>query len=198
MNNQLFVIFINTLVYALLAIVLLLTTSSAIERKLFKDNLTGAYNRSYFMSSLKSNLKLIKRKDYPVTIFIADIDHFKNINDTYGHPFGDKVLFNISSVVNGFMRRTDCFARYGGEEFAGILPGLSLENASIVLKRIHDAVGLTVTSDESIGAHAKVTISIGVSQLNNHESIEGAIKKADIALYEAKRERNKIVIAQPS
>jgi diguanylate cyclase (GGDEF)-like protein len=197
MKNQMFVILLNTLVFALLALVLLLTSSSTIEKKLFKDNLTGVYSRGYFMSFLKSQMRSIKRKDFPVAVFIADLDHFKKINDTYGHPFGDKVLSNISSVINSYMRKTDCFARYGGEEFAGIMPGLKMENAYAVIMRIHDAVGKTITTDESTGTQVSVTISIGVSQLNKFESIEDVIKKADAALYEAKKDRDKVVCAQP-
>jgi diguanylate cyclase (GGDEF)-like protein len=125
------------------------------------------------------------------------LDHFKKVNDTYGHPFGDKVLYNLSNVINAYMRKTDCFARYGGEEFAGIMPGLSMENAYEALKRIHDAVGATETVDESLGFRVKVTVSIGVTQLNNSESTEDAIKRADVALYEAKKERNRVVCAEP-
>jgi diguanylate cyclase (GGDEF)-like protein len=95
------------------------------------------------------------------------------------------------------MRKTDCFARYGGEEFAGIMPGLSMENAHEVIMRIHNAVGSTITSDESTGVQVKVTISIGVSQLDKHQSIEDAISTADVALYQAKKDRNKVVCSQP-
>jgi diguanylate cyclase (GGDEF)-like protein len=197
MKNQIFIILFNTVVFALLALVLLLTSSSSIEKKLYKDSLTGVFSRGYFMNFLKFQLKSIKRRDYPVAVFIADVDHFKDVNDTYGHPFGDRVLFNICNVINSYMRKTDCFARYGGEEFAGIMPGLSMENAYKVIMRIHDAVGETVTSDESLGINAKVTISIGVSQLNKYETAEEALKKADVALYAAKKERNKVVCAQP-
>jgi diguanylate cyclase (GGDEF)-like protein len=197
MKNQIFVILINTLVFALLALVLMLTSSSTIEKKLFTDNITGVYSRGYFLSFLKAQMKTINRKYYPVAVFIADLDHFKKVNDTYGHPFGDKVLFNVSNVINAYMRKTDCFARYGGEEFAGIMPGLSIENAYEALKRIHDAVGMTETYDESMGVRVKVTISIGVTQLNNHEPIDEAIKRADVALYEAKKERNRVVCAEP-
>jgi diguanylate cyclase (GGDEF)-like protein len=197
MKNQIFVILINTLVFALLALVLLLTSSGTIEKKLFIDNLTGVYSRGYFMSFLRAQLKAIKRKDYPVAIFIVDVDHFKKINDTYGHPLGDKVLFNVSNLMNSYMRKTDCLARYGGEEFAGIMPGLSMDNAYEVLMRIHDAVGATETCDESTGFQVKVTISIGVSQLNRNESMDDAIKRADVALYEAKKDRNKVVCAKP-
>ena len=197
MKNQRIVIFLNTSVFALLAFVLLLTSSSTLEKKIFIDSLTGVYNRGYFMNFLKSQMKTIRRNDYPVIIFIADIDHFKKVNDTYGHPFGDKVLFNICSVINAYMRKTDCFARYGGEEFSGIMPGLTMERAYKVIKRIHDAVGETETCDESMNVRVKITISIGVSQLNRFESHEIAIKKADVALYEAKKERNKVVYALP-
>jgi diguanylate cyclase (GGDEF)-like protein len=198
MKNEMFTILINTLAYALLALVLLLTSSNRIEKKLYIDSLTGVFSRGYFMNFLKSQLKAVKRKNYPVAIFIADVDHFKNVNDTYGHLFGDKVLSKICNVINAYMRKTDCFARYGGEEFAGIMPGLGAERSYDVIKRIHDAVAATVTSDESMGIQAKVTISIGVSQLTRYESIEEALKKADVALYEAKKERNKVVFAPTS
>jgi len=198
MNKQLFVILLNTFVFIVLAVVLLFVSSSAVEQKLFKDSLTGMYNRGFFVSFLKAQIKTLKRKDYPVVIFIADIDHFKSINDTYGHPFGDKVLTNVSGVMNDFMRKTDCLARYGGEEFAAIMPGLKMENAHDVIQRIHKAVCSTVTSDESGDMKIKVTISIGVAQLNRNASIENAIKNADIALYEAKKTRNAVVFYNPS
>jgi diguanylate cyclase (GGDEF)-like protein len=197
MKNQMFAILLNTLVFALLALVLLLTSSSTIEKKLFRDSLTGVYSRGYFMGYLKAQMKAVKRRDHPVVIFIADIDHFKKVNDTYGHPFGDKVLYNVSNVINAYMRKTDCFARYGGEEFTGVMPHLNMENAYTVIKRIHDAVGATETCDESKGVQLKVTISIGVTQLSRHESVEDAIKRADTALYDAKKERNKVVYAHP-
>ena len=198
MNKQLFVILLNTFVFIALAVVLLFVSSSTVEQKLFKDSLTGMYNRGFFVSFLKAQIKTLKRKDYPVVIFMADIDHFKSINDTYGHPFGDRVLSNVSGVMNDFMRKTDCLARYGGEEFAAIMPGLKMENANEVIKRIHNAVCSTVTSDESGETNVKVTISIGVAQLNKNASIDNAIKNADLALYEAKKTRNTIVFYTPA
>jgi diguanylate cyclase (GGDEF)-like protein len=193
MQNQMYVIVGNTVLFALLAILLLLLTSSTIEKRLFKDSLTGVYNRGFFTNFLKAQLKAIKKKDYPVMVFMADLDHFKNVNDTYGHPFGDKVLTNISSIMNSYMRKTDCLARYGGEEFVAIMPGLKPEHARDVVERIHQAVGNTVTNDESGNVSVKVTISIGVVHLDKNVGIENAIKHADIALYEAKKTRDAVV-----
>ena len=197
MNKQLFVILLNTFAFIILAVVLLFVSSSTVEQKLFKDSLTGMYNRGFFISFLKAQIKTLKRKDYPVVVFIADIDHFKKINDTYGHPFGDRVLANVSGVMNDFMRKTDCLARYGGEEFAAILPGLKMENSRDVIQRIHNAVCSAETVDDSGDLRIKVTISIGVAQLNRNASIENAIKNADIALYEAKKTRNAVVFYTP-
>jgi diguanylate cyclase (GGDEF)-like protein len=143
-------------------------------------------------------LKAIKKKDFPVMLFIADADHFKNINDTYGHPFGDKVLTNISSIMNSYMRKTDCLARYGGEEFVAIMPGLSPENANEVVKRIHEAVGNAVTNSDDGSISVRVTISIGVVHLDKNIGIENAIKNADTALYEAKKTRNAVVFYDSS
>jgi diguanylate cyclase (GGDEF)-like protein len=193
MQNQKFIIIGNTLIFILLAVVFIFLSSSSIERRLFTDSLTGIYNRGFFNRFLRTQLKAIKKKNAPVMLFIADVDHFKKINDTYGHPFGDKVLANISSIMNSYMRKTDCLARYGGEEFAAILPDLSPEHASEVVKRIHEAVGNTITIDDYEGISVQVTISIGVVLLDKHTNIEQAIKHADIALYEAKKTRNTVV-----
>jgi len=198
MHKQLFIILINTLVFIVLIVVLLLISSNTVERKLFKDSLTGMFNRGFFMSFLKAQIKTLKRKEYPVIIFIADIDFFKKVNDTYGHLFGDKVLSHISGIMNDFMRKNDCLARYGGEEFAAIMPGLKMEEASALIQRLHKAVASAVTSDDSGNIKLQVTISIGVAQLNRNESIENAIGNADTALYEAKKTRNTIVLYTPS
>jgi diguanylate cyclase (GGDEF)-like protein len=197
MHKQLFVILINTFVFIILALVVLFVSSTAVEEKLFKDSLTGIYTRGFFVSFLKAQLKAIERKDYPVIVFIADLDHFKEVNDTYGHPFGDRVLSNISGLMNNFMRHSDCLARYGGEEFAAIMPRLKMENAYEVLRRIHNVVGSAFTSDESGDIKVNVTISIGVAQLNKKASIDETIKNADLALYEAKKTRNAIVFHTP-
>ncbi|MDR2897806.1 MAG: GGDEF domain-containing protein [Spirochaetaceae bacterium] len=198
MRNQFSVILVNTVIFALLAILLLLMTSNSIEKRFFTDSLTGIYNRGFFTNFLKTQLKAIKRKDFPVMVFMADVDHFKNINDTYGHPFGDKVLTNISGIMNSFMKKTDCLARYGGEEFAAIMPGVNLEQARNIVKQIHEAVGNSVTKDETDGISAQVTISIGVVRLDRNASTDDAIKHADIALYEAKKTRNAVVFYDSS
>lgn len=193
MGDMLLTIVINILVLVLIAAAILLFSSNRLEKWLLQDGLTGIYNRGFFLDSLKAHLKAIKRNEYPVVVFMADIDHFKTVNDTYGHPFGDKVLANVSSTMNALMRKSDCLARYGGEEFSAIMPGLSLDKAQEVVSRIHAAVGRTVTRDEAAGTELCVTISIGVAAMTQYASVDQVIQNADIALYQAKKTRNTVV-----
>ncbi len=182
MRNQWIAMLINALVFTVLALIVLLISSTTIEKKLFTDSLTGVYNRGFFFSFLRAQLKAIKQKDYPVILFMADLDHFKQINDTYGHPFGDKVLSNVSAIMNAHMRKTDCLARYGGEEFAGIMPGLNMEQASEVIQRIHDAVGAAPVSDEegSVRIHRRRAVEPArVHQQRDQKSGHGSLRSEE-------------------
>ncbi len=197
LSSHLTVILINIFIFILLAAMLLLVSSSAVQKRLFKDSLTGVFTRGFFFSSLKAQLRMLKRKDYPAIIFMADIDHFKRINDSYGHPFGDLVLANIADVMKRHMRKGDCLARYGGEEFVAIIAGLDIKASYDVIKRMNSAVSTTITRDETEGREVSVTISIGVAELDKHESADQAVRNADSALYEAKKSRNTIVFHMP-
>lgn len=157
------------------------------------DGLTGLYNRRHFESNIEREFLRVKRYKAEMSLAMIDIDHFKNVNDTYGHQFGDYVLKEISSIIFASFRKTDMIYRYGGEEIAVILTETSLENSIIPLERLREKV----SQHEFIynGQSINMTISIGLSQYcegTKHE--RDLVKCADSALYEAKQGgRNKLV-----
>lgn len=172
--------------------VILLSTAS-IERMITIDALTGVYNRAFFMQSLKYQMKLAEKRKEPLVVFMADLDHFKNINDTYGHLFGDVVLETISQVMNNSLRKYDCLARYGGEEFAAYLPNVSLAEAKEVVMRIREKVEKTKMYNEETDAYVSITISIGVAEVTQGITMNTLLENADKALYKAKESRNQVI-----
>ncbi|MBF0320339.1 MAG: diguanylate cyclase [Nitrospirae bacterium] len=177
------------------------TEMAAYERKLhemnIKDGLTGIYNRRYLESRLKDEFDRHKRYCHALSIIMFDIDHFKAINDSYGHQYGDIILKKVSSTALNTLRANDMLARYGGEEFCCILPETTISNAMMVAERIRKNVESQENKFSGISGDitAKVTISLGVSELceltDTHEKL---LKKADDALYAAKHTgRNKVV-----
>lgn len=156
-----------------------------------KDELTGLFLREIFDVVLKKETEKAKRGGSPLCLIMIDIDDFKNINDTYGHLEGDKVLKRIGSVLNDSSREMDWVARYGGEELAIIMPKANMAKACNAAQRIRKTIEGIQFSDFS------VTVSIGVSQstasLNTPEKI---IKSADEALYAAKNNgKNQVVMS---
>ncbi len=134
-----------------------------------------------------------------LVLFVLDLDHFKNINDTYGHMFGDYVLSSVSATIKKFLRQNDYFIRYGGEEFVMILPQVTLENARDIAERIRMAVESVSLYNTEKDTQVKVTISIGVTTLNGERTLNAAqslLQNADKALYEAKRTRNRVAVFQ--
>jgi diguanylate cyclase (GGDEF)-like protein len=167
---------------------------SEIEKMATTDGLTGLLNHRLFQEKLTGEFKRLNRLSGPLSLLLADIDHFKKVNDTYGHPAGDLVLKGVSGVIRETIRDIDIPARYGGEEFAVILPGTDAVGAQKIAERLRKAVmAKTFTAD---GKSLKVTVSIGIATSpENSESKEGLIEKADQALYYAKNNgRNKAVI----
>jgi diguanylate cyclase (GGDEF)-like protein len=159
-----------------------------------KDSLTGAFNREYFGERLKTEIAYARRHQTEVSLLILDVDHFKRVNDTYGHPAGDAVLTNAVATLSRTLRGEDVVARYGGEEFAVILRGISLVNAMTVAERLRGLVEATQVVHE--GRTIRCTASIGVASLVCTEtSTEAAIiAVADRRLYLAKRGgRNRVV-----
>lgn len=158
------------------------------------DGLTSLCNHRSFQSELDQILKRARRAERPTALILLDIDHFKSINDSYGHPFGDQVLKGVAGALSDSMREVDLVARYGGEEFAIALEDSSIEDAKIAAERARTAV--EDLSFNCKGEDVKVTISLGVA-LFPSDSTEKAelIDRADQSLYEAKRRgRNQVRI----
>ena len=158
------------------------------------DPLTNIFNRRFGMMRLEEEYNRSIRMNIPLGVFIADIDFFKNVNDTYGHTVGDRVLILVSKIAKQALREGDIFIRYGGEEFMAILPGASTQDIGLVAERFRRMVQESVL--QHLNQEIKVTISIGITSYpeNDASKIEDLIEKADHSLYKAKETgRNKVV-----
>ena len=161
------------------------------------DKLTGCFNRTYMDEYLAKEVTRATRYHRPVSLIMADIDHFKRVNDTYGHQAGDLILINfVSSVRKGLRKNVDWIARYGGEEFLMVLPETDLKSAVLTAERLREIVSKSVTE---YGKHViSITASFGVagyepSSKNPEIPYEAIINRADSALYQAKNEgRNRV------
>lgn len=162
------------------------------------DALTGLANRRSFEDAMKRDLSRAQRTGTPLSVLIIDVDHFKSVNDTYGHQIGDFVLKRIADVLRATLRTGDLPARWGGEEFVALLPGSPIDGAKIAAERIRTMLEQTLMATQ--GKQFKVTASLGVAAFGGSASPEAGaelIAKADAALYEAKRTgRNKVVLAR--
>lgn len=157
------------------------------------DNLTGLHTRSALTKMLKQQQGILNKEKRTVVVFMADLDHFKRINDTYGHSFGDLVLNHVAGILQSSLRKSDCLVRYGGEEFAGCLPNTEMAAAEEIMHRMCKAVENTAIYNEELGKHIHITISIGYTMMTAGQSPATVINNADKALYEAKKERNRVV-----
>ena len=149
------------------------------------DGLTQIYNRKHWEESLEQEFSRAHRYSHSLSLIMFDLDHFKLLNDTYGHQGGDKVLIEIASLITSLLRLGDIFGRYGGEEFAVILPETSLKGAADVAERLRKAICETpiVFLDKTINT----SVSIGVAEITEKDnSYEDLISNADMALYKAK------------
>jgi diguanylate cyclase (GGDEF)-like protein len=150
------------------------------------DPLTGVANRRYFFERANQEFSRTKRRPTPLSIIELDIDHFKQINDKYGHAAGDEVLRTLSKTCQSLLRKADVFARIGGEEFATLLPDTNLDGAACLAERLRKAVvssKLTFSSSEF-----RCTISAGVASLRTTDNnIEECLLRADKSMYCAKR-----------
>jgi diguanylate cyclase (GGDEF)-like protein len=163
-----------------------------------RDGLTKAFNKKYFTDRLESEFTFATRHTSPLALVLFDIDHFKKVNDTYGHPAGDHVLFEISSLLSGALRAEDVFARYGGEEFAVICRGSDETQAQVVGERLRKAVEGHRFIYE--GALIPVTISVGIAVLPNPavKDANDIVGFADQALYKSKNGgRNRVTVYKP-
>jgi diguanylate cyclase (GGDEF) domain len=193
-RNQLVIILVSVVGSILLLSLSLLISSGKLEHAIYRDGLTGAYNKSYFLRSLRDQLAFAARKGTPLCVLIADIDYFKKVNDTYGHIFGDVVLKEISATISSMLRKMDCLARYGGEEFTLFLPETSLEDACRAAERIRVAVETAQIYNAEFDKAVGVTISIGVVKVKPGRTPTEAVEMADKALYQAKINRNEVAV----
>lgn len=157
------------------------------------DELTQLSNVRYFRIKLQGELEKAEKTEKPVSLIMIDLDHFKKINDTYGHPIGDQVIRSAAALLKSSVRATDIPARYGGEEMAIILPNCSVENAVIVAEKIRSGLeALEIPTEKGI---LRFTASLGVASFPVHaNSREDLVEKADQALYKAKHSgRNRVV-----
>ena len=158
------------------------------------DALTGAHNREHFDTQLRSELSYARRHKVEVSLAFFDVDHFKRVNDTYGHPAGDAVLIALANTIRNMIRNEDVFARYGGEEFALILRGIDSVGAHTVGERLRERVeAMRVPTD---GGELRVTVSVGCSSFAELEekTPEALVSAADKRLYAAKHAgRNRVI-----
>lgn len=176
----------------------LIARSKAFETRMRRDPLTGLLNHGQLMSSA-SRICAEKPEDSVHTIVMIDIDHFKIVNDTFGHPVGDKVLVGLAELLSDNLRSTDFIGRMGGEEFAIVMVGAGVEHSKLVIDRLRDlysSVQFDARSDDDLhsGKWFKSTFSAGIAPLQGR--VADCIKAADEALYQAKHQgRNMVVIA---
>lgn len=161
-----------------------------LEKLATTDPLTKIYNRLKLNELLAFEIKKADRYKMPLSLIMFDIDHFKDINDTYGHDVGDEVLVKLCDTVSVSIRETDVFARWGGEEFMIMLPNTSGAGAQVMAENLRKAVEHT-----NFGAAGIVTASFGVGEYSPEANMRELLKNVDDALYEAKRGgRNKVVL----
>jgi two-component system cell cycle response regulator len=154
----------------------------------YTDALTGVYNRRYMHSHLDRKIMEITEAGKPVSVMMFDIDHFKPINDTYGHAAGDEVLKQLAARVADNVRDFDMVARYGGEEFVVIMPTTPPEAAFMVAERVRNRIAGAPFPIPGQEEPLEVTVSIGVATTTDPaEEAASLVARADASLYEAKR-----------
>lgn len=168
---------------------------STLEEKIYIDSLTQIYNRAFLFEKGNHELRQALLTGNGLTVAMFDVDHFKKVNDNYGHDFGDYVLSTIAHIVSVNLRKSDTFARYGGEEFCILFPGTELPEAIIKAEKLRKKLASHVFEKNNV--RISVTASFGISVLNHDdqtETLERILKRADEKLYEAKKTgRNKVV-----
>ena len=164
------------------------------ETRARRDGLTGAMNRASFTSHAQREISKQRKMKRNVSLLFIDADHFKRINDTYGHGTGDQVLKRIIRITRRCLRNGDTVARWGGEEFVVLLPVTDLDGAQLIAEKIRKRIELENFDESATGLH--VTVSIGCVEMNSDEGLDELVARADQALYLAKDQgRNQTVAA---
>lgn len=169
-----------------------------LQHESITDALTGLKNRRYFDQRMSEEVALSLRHKLPLSLMLLDVDHFKKINDTYGHQIGDEVLSSLAKLISGMVRDSDIVARYGGEEIAIITPRTTKEEAALLAERLRELVEKTTvamvgTTQEVV----QVTVSLGICSLSAVITDKDALlEESDQALYLAKKYgRNRVVVS---
>lgn len=179
-----------------LALVTTANRSLEFEQAASVDSLTGLHNRRWLMESFPRTIRRCEQDGSPACLVMADIDHFKQLNDRHGHLLGDSVLRAVAHRLAESLRAPDLIARYGGEEFAILLPHTSTEEGLRIAERLRQAIAVLSLSEPTCDAVAATTISCGVAPLGLDNSLDHLIRRADEALYRAKAGgRNRVEVA---
>jgi len=170
--------------------------SLELERQATHDKLTRLFNRRYADDYLERQIESARRYDRDFTIALADIDHFKQINDRFSHAVGDQVLRRVAEILVNRCRKTDVVARYGGEEFLLCFPDTSSEFAEQICGDIRTTVENTEWTEisEEFGTHLYITISFGIAQAGNDARRKSILSDADTRLYQAKKKGRNLVV----
>jgi diguanylate cyclase (GGDEF)-like protein len=161
------------------------------------DELTGFYNRRYFLECLHYEMQRARRSGSPLSLLMIDLDHFKRINDRYGHIMGDIAMSTTARIISDLLRNTDIAGRYGGEEFCVLLPDTSLSGARVIAERMRQHIERE-EFPSSGGASFHVTCSIGIAEMERRTcDVAAFIKQADDALYQAKSSGRNLVVPMP-
>ena len=161
------------------------------------DPLTGLYNRRFLEDYAPKLFAIARRRDQPVGFIMMDLDHFKNINDVYGHEIGDRILRHFARTVTSTMRETNLTARYGGEEFIVVLPDTSTQSCALVAERIRKSVMDMEVPSSTEKPLPPITVSMGVASFpENGQTVEEVIQASDKSMYESKRNgRNRVSLS---
>ncbi|MBN1256973.1 MAG: diguanylate cyclase [Planctomycetes bacterium] len=163
-----------------------------LEKLSITDPLTGLYNRRRFFNAFGQEIIRATRYHHPLSLIMLDIDLFKNVNDTYGHPVGDEVLRGMAAILNQQVRETDILARYGGEEFVMMLSETEAESAKIIAERLRQNIESAVFIKNK--PELRITVSMGVSSQKGTLEPNAILAAADEALYQAKRSGRNCVV----
>ncbi|MDB9416114.1 diguanylate cyclase [Microcystis aeruginosa] len=170
--------------------------NSQLEKLVITDSLTGVNNRREILSLGEKEFQRCRRYYRYFSVLVIDIDHFKHINDTFGHILGDKTLITVAGAIKNCLRQVDSFGRFGGEEFVAILPETNLEDAATTAQRICQVINeLNIEIDRQ---KVRVTASIGVATFSPKDNnLEAVIERADHALFAAKNQgRNRVSLGK--
>jgi diguanylate cyclase (GGDEF)-like protein len=167
--------------------------NAQLSRMATVDAMTGLFNRGHFLIQAESEFERAGRYHRPLSLLMLDIDHFKSINDRFGHDVGDRVIVEIASILRYMAREADLAARLGGEEFVMMLPETCIQDAASLGERLRAAIAATPI--QATGGLLSLTVSIGVGGSDGSATVCEMLKQADLALYRAKDEgRNRICL----